>query len=298
MIDTAWDEYRGWALRARELQSSSQRWNRAALICAALAAALGAAATQTAGDPSAGKVLSLLAAVAAALTPILGKEILSLGAEAKWIRARATAEAIKSECFRFAAGAGDYAGADAQEKFAEHLSQLSEEARKAQLFALQDPVPASGDRRRPSLPLDPKWYMASRIDDQIKYYGNKQQQHEQAVTRLRYVAFGASVLAALCGAAGLTNQQAFGPWVGALMTIATAVAAYGLLDRRQYLAASYGAMAMSLARIKGLAGSLTLQVLVIRAEDVIESEHAAWIERMTQTIPAPAAPAGNAGSRI
>jgi len=75
MIDTAWDEYRGWALRARELQSSSQRWNRAALICAALAAALGAAATQTAGDPSAGKVLSLLAAVAAALTPILGKEI-------------------------------------------------------------------------------------------------------------------------------------------------------------------------------------------------------------------------------
>jgi hypothetical protein len=121
-------------------------------------------------------VLSLLAAVAAALTPILGKEILSLGAEAKWIRARATAEAIKSECFRFAAGAGDYPGADAQEKFAEHLSQLSEEARKAQLFALQDPVPASGDRRRPSLPLDPKWYMASRnVIDEFPLTGKKTQ---------------------------------------------------------------------------------------------------------------------------
>jgi hypothetical protein len=76
-------------------------------------------------------VLSLLAAVAAALTPILGKEILSLGAEAKWIRARATAEAIKSECFRFAAQAGDYAGADAPTKFTQLLQQLSAAAAQA-----------------------------------------------------------------------------------------------------------------------------------------------------------------------
>jgi hypothetical protein len=292
MINTAWDEYRGWALRARELQSSSQRWNRTALICAALAAVLGSAATQTAGDPIVGKVLSLLAAAAAALTPILGKEILSLGAEAKWIHARATAEAIKSECFRFAAGAGDYAGADAQAKFAQRLQQLNEDARKAQLSALQDPVPAGGDRRRPSSTFDPAWYISNRLDEQIKFYGIKQREHEQAVTRLRYVAFGASVVAAVFGVAGLTNQQAFAPWVGALMTIATAVAAYGLLDRRQYLAASYGAMAMSLGRIKGLAGSLALEALVTRAEDLMESEHAAWIERMTKIIPALAGAAG------
>jgi hypothetical protein len=135
---------------------------------------LGAAATQTAGDPIIGKVLSLLAAVAAALTPILGKEILSLGAEAKWIRARATAEAIKSECFRFAAQAGDYAGADAPTKLTQRVQKLSAAAVQAQLAPLQDPVTDKGDKRRPSSPLDAKWHIANRIVDQIKFYRKKQ----------------------------------------------------------------------------------------------------------------------------
>jgi len=30
MIDAAWDEYRGWAARARELQGKLRRWNLAA----------------------------------------------------------------------------------------------------------------------------------------------------------------------------------------------------------------------------------------------------------------------------
>jgi multidrug transporter EmrE-like cation transporter len=102
MIETAWDEYRGWAARAQELQYSSKKWNTAALITVAAAAIFGAVATQTAGTPV-GQAFTLLAAIAAALTPVLGREILAVGNEAKWIRSRATAEAIKSECFRFAA---------------------------------------------------------------------------------------------------------------------------------------------------------------------------------------------------
>jgi hypothetical protein len=288
MINTAWDEYRGWAARARQLQESSQKWNRAALISAAAAAILGAAASQTAGDPVIGKTLSLLAAIAAGLTPILGKEILSLGSEAKWIRARATAEAIKSECFRLAARAGDYAEPDAEAKFTQRLETLTADAVQAKLTQKQDPVTDKGDKRRPPDHLDANWYIANRIDDQIKYYRDKQREHEQAVTRLRYVAFGASAAAALFGVAGLANQQVFAPWIGAMTTIATAVAAYGLLDRRQYLAASFGAMATGLGRLNARFRSLAFAEFVTHAEDLMQSEHAAWTERMTQTIPAPA----------
>jgi len=286
-INSAWDEYRGWAVRARELQKSSQNWNKADVICAAAAALLGAAATQTAGVPSFGKALSLLAAVAAALTPILGKEILAIGSEAKWIRTRATAEAIKSECYRFAAGAGDYVGADAAMNFNKRLEVLTADAVRAGLSPLQNPVDNEHDKRRPSAPLDPDWYMTSRIEDQIKYYRDRQAEHEHAVTQLRYVALGASVLAAVFGVAGVTDQQVFAPWVAALMTVATTVAAYGLLDRRQYLAASFGAMATSLGRVKGIYGSLTTPELVTQAENLMQSEHAAWTERMTKMIPAP-----------
>jgi hypothetical protein len=96
MIEEAWDQYRGWAKRARTLQTSSRRWNRVAFVCAGLAAILGAAASQVTGSIS-GRALAFLAAVAAAMAPILGREILSVDSEARWIRARATAEAIKSE---------------------------------------------------------------------------------------------------------------------------------------------------------------------------------------------------------
>jgi hypothetical protein len=65
LIDTAWDEYRGWAKRARELQSSSQNWSMIALSCGAAAAILGAAATQAGGVPYLGAALALAARPAA-----------------------------------------------------------------------------------------------------------------------------------------------------------------------------------------------------------------------------------------
>ena len=108
MIENAWDEYRSWAKRARELQTSSQRWTRAAMIFALLAAIFGVAAGQV-GAGSWGRLLAFLAAASAAITPVLGQDLLSIGRESQWIRARATAESIKSECFRYAARSGDYA---------------------------------------------------------------------------------------------------------------------------------------------------------------------------------------------
>lgn len=56
-----------------------------------------------------GWVLAFAAAVVAAVTPVIGREILSVDSKTRWTRARATAEAIKAECFRLAAQLGEYA---------------------------------------------------------------------------------------------------------------------------------------------------------------------------------------------
>jgi hypothetical protein len=61
--------------------------------------------------------LAVLAAVTAGATPILGRHILEAGAEVQRIRCRAIGEAIKSECFRFAARVGDYARPEATQLF-------------------------------------------------------------------------------------------------------------------------------------------------------------------------------------
>ena len=137
----------------------------------------------------------------------------------------------------------------------------------------------------------------NRIDDQIAYYERNQARHERAAAVLRWLVFGASAAAALFGVIGATYQPAFAPWIGALTTIATAVAAQGLMSRRQQLAASYSAMANSLRRIRDRVDKLDLGQLVERTEDLLVSEHAVWVEHMTKTIPSPPpspAPAGKA----
>ena len=190
MIEDAWDEYRGWAKRARTLQANARRWSLMSFACTGLAAVLGAAAAQAAGSHITGRVLAFAAAVVAAMTPVLGREILSADSEAKWIRARAAAEAIKSECFRFAAKLGDYAGADAESAFVARRDALGEPAERVGLTMLPDPAPADGDARRPPVPLTAAWYIQHRIDEQIKYYAEGQTDNERATSQLRTIKIG------------------------------------------------------------------------------------------------------------
>ena len=291
MIEEAWNEYRGWAKRARVLQGSARRWSRASFVCAGLAAILGAAAGQVPGGPALGRALAFAAAVVAAVTPVIGREVLSADSEARWIRARATAEAIKSECFRFAAQLGDYAGATAKSLFVARRDVLAEPAERSGLTPLGDPIPKEGDTRCPPVPLTAPWYIEHRLDEQMRYYAKRQAENEQAAARLRTISFTSAIVAAILGVAGSNfGQQWFAPWIGVMTTITVAVMAYGLLDRRQYLAATYGAMATRLSRIKEMFSEATVDLasLVTTTEDLLQSEHAAWSEQMTRTGPTPA----------
>ncbi|MBV8524818.1 MAG: DUF4231 domain-containing protein, partial [Acetobacteraceae bacterium] len=249
MIENAWDEYRGWAKRSRDLQNESQKWTTLALLFAVLAAALGAAAGQADTDVWWGRVLAFLAAACAAVVPVLGQDILAVGREAAWIRARATAEAIKSECYRFAAHVGDYAGASAADLFRERRDKIIEEATRTGLTPSSDP--AKVDARRPSEPVAPEWYLEHRVREQKTHYAIEQTENETRARWLRQASLAAAVLAAVLGAASSTfGVSSLAPWIGVLTTLGTMIVAYGLMERRQYLAASYGAMVGALGRIE------------------------------------------------
>lgn len=289
MIEDAWNEYRGWAKRARTLQASARRWSLLAFVCSGVAAILGAAAAQAAESPVLGRALAFAAAVVAAVTPVIGREILSADSEARWIRARATAEAIKSECFRFAAQLGDYAGAAAKNEFVARRDALAAPAERAGLTPLGDPK--EGDARCPPVPLTALWYIEHRLDEQMRHYAKGQAENEKVVARLRTISFASAIIAAILGVAGSNFRlEWFAPWIGVMTTITVAVLAYGLLDRRQYLAATYGAMATRLSRIKEMFLDVTVDLasLVTTTEDLLQSEHAAWSEQMKTTVRTPA----------
>jgi hypothetical protein len=71
-----------------------------------------------------------------------------------------------------------------------------------------------------------------------------------------------------------------------ITTLGALIVAHGLMDRHHYLAATYGAMVSRLTNIEGRFGQ-NLAQLVENTENLLATEHAAWTERMSKTIPAP-----------
>ena len=315
MIEQAWNEYRGWAKRARSLQAKTDRWNFWALFALVVTGALGAAsgffgANATDWLPgwlSHGQfatALACAAAVASALSLYVGRQALAVSAESGWLRARATAEAIKSECFRFAGGVADYApdkasDGDAASAFIERRKAIAARAAGDSLTPADDPVGPAGDDRRPSRPMTDKWYLTNRVDGQIAFYKQGQEKNENAYQRLQRWSFVAGAVIAAVSAVAAVYGARFAAWTGALTTVGAAVGAYGLAERQKYLAASYAAMKANLERLKEryLVGGASLQALVAMAEDLMESEHAAWIDQMAKTIrPAASSPPQAGGS--
>ena len=302
MIEQAWNEYRGWAKRARTLKASADRWNFWAMAALISTAFLGACTTFF-GTYGTGwstisldiaRALACTAAIASALSLYVGRQALAVGAESGWLRARATAEAIKSECFRFAAGIGDYApdrasDAEAADKFIERRKAIAARAAGDSLTPEDDPVGPGSDDRRPPRPMTYQWYFANRIEGQIDFYRKGQEKNERSCQRLQFWSFVAGALVAAVSASAAFFGPGLAIWTSMFTTIGAAVGAYGLADRQKYLAASYAAMKANLERMKERfeVGGTTLQDLVAAAEDLIESEHAAWIDRMTKTIQSP-----------
>ncbi|HTG44856.1 MAG TPA: DUF4231 domain-containing protein [Verrucomicrobiae bacterium] len=289
MIETGWDEYRGWAARARQLQANLRKWNVASLVCIVAAAIFGGFAVQLKDTDPWGSALAAAAAIAAAIAPVIGREIMSSGVEKKWIRARALAEAIKSQCYRVAAGLPPFDGGDSGERFIAWRDDVTRIAPAEGLIPLEDPVPAEGDKRRPVSGMDVGWYLENRVVNQQGYYNKGRREHEAAAGRLRLLNIGAAVVAAILAALGASKIAGnsgieFAAWAGVFVTISAAILAVGLLDRRASLAAQYGAMAIALGRLKEwqAATRSDLKALVDRTESLLTAEHAAWAQSMAQ----------------
>jgi hypothetical protein len=283
MIPEGWNRYRAWAKRARTLQAASERNKFLALIAAVLAALFGAiAATVPADWGVLATIAAALAGFAAAATAILGRDVLAVGHEKQWILARATAEAMKSECFVAAARAAPYGADDAEARFIARLDEIEQQALKDRLAPLSDP--SAEDRRRPPEPMDLPWYRTGRMEDQRKYYADRQKAHEAATRNLRLAGLGMALLGALLGALAAAGFTGFAPWIGLTTSMTAALGAWGYMERRSALAATYGTMAYRLGTLCDRAANTKrpLPEIVTETENLLRAEHAEWLLAMQQ----------------
>jgi hypothetical protein len=298
MLTNAWSTARAWAAEARRQQRTARKHAMWTLVAAALAAALAAIVGASGGSPqidggtppAAGtlslqwtSVGSLIAGLLAALGAFWGRYVQHGSAERKWIAARAAAEFIQSECYRYAGGITPYAGApnDAAILFDNRVLAASKAARDT--GSLPGQASPSAERPAPSSGMDAAWYRQHRLVQQQRYYRKASKEHAKAANRLRRIAFGFGVVAAVLGFLGAVNGLAFlAAGVGAVTTIAGGVAAYSNIDRNTQLAVKNAEMAEAIESLLGQHGEklLTDAELVDRAETVLTAEYAAWQQLM------------------
>jgi hypothetical protein len=145
-----------------------------------------------------------------------------------------------------------HTGADAHNTFLDRRAALADGATRTGLAPLADDVGQDGDPRRPPKPMDTALYLANRVREQRDYYGGQQREHEAAIAQLRAIGVALALTGAALGAiaAELQVVAALAPWIGVATTLGAMLVAYGALERRQHLAATYAAMHASLARIE------------------------------------------------
>jgi hypothetical protein len=299
MLGTAWKDYRGWAAAARALQRSARKQTLWALVLACAAALLGALAAAL--GPPAGTLrtgASVLAAVCAGLAPVLGRHVLDANAQGRWIQARAVAEAIQSECYRYAARAGEYGEVSAARRFEARVSAL---ARTAQEKGVVPDVQARETADKPPPPADmtAAWYRDNRLAVQRVWFARRSTEHVAAAQRVRITSLALALAAAALGVLSASELVSWvAPFVAAVTTVGASVAALGLVDRHQFLATSFAGMAQQIDRLEALHREQALSdaELIPAGEDLLSSEHRAWADRMAQlrVPPPPSAPSPQA----
>jgi hypothetical protein len=296
MLDEAWKQYRGWAARARQQQTRTKRWNYVAIIMVVVTAILGTLSSQLHEKSTYLVWITVASALLTAVSGWLGREALAVDGETNWVKARALAEAIKSECFRYAGRSGIYAveGEEAETAFTDRIVSFKTEILDVRLVP-GDPTPPVGGSPPPPSDMTSKWYIENRLGEQRRYFQKTLTRSDKKVFLYRLVALGTMVLGALCSTAAGFTDWPIAAWTGVVTTISAAFIAAGMNERAQAIGAAAARMINQFDDILLKQNRFTTAALVEKTEDALHEENVAWIEIMKKTRAAAAAAAAQEG---
>lgn len=299
-----WGEYRAWAKTSRLLKARTTRAGLIVLVLMIVGTALGtlsplaeAAEAQASGGRT-GTAASLLsqlvglqpwlAAAALGVATFLTNQLLSESERQGWVKARALAEALKSEACKYVTGAAPY---DIREEARDRLSRNVTELQQRFTGVIAESLTA--EERAAGMPEGP-WtaaeYAEHRIREQVeRYYRPAIASHKRTVARARQAALGMGIVAVGLSAGGTTVGWSL-PLLGIVTTTAASIAAWFQGGRHAQLALNYQAavtrLELLLARPRG--GDEATSAFVLEAEAIMQAEHAAWLAEWQK--PNPPAP--------
>jgi hypothetical protein len=267
MIEGAWEEY----LRLATVASTERRDGRLRTIVAlglvSAAALLAAAASMTAGFVQVG--LLVAAAACAGGAGFANRGLFEPDKQQHWLRARLAAEAIRSECYRFAGRAGEYAGRAAARRFDERITRILEGMPRT-----ARPVSSTAaNMARPSPDMTPGWYLENRLVDQRLWFTGGATQAIRTARRMRALALTLSLGVTLLGAMTAVGYPSVAAFIAVGTTLGTGITALGVIGRYEFVAEAYLGVARSLDMIitQHRGGVLPDKELVTTGEDLLRT---------------------------
>lgn len=288
-----WGQYRTWDLTAQALKNNVSRWRNIVFALSIGGAVLGMLAKQVDSWKIATwpewlpPALGVLGGLALGLAGYFTKELLSPGPEAKMVRARAAAEAFKSNAYLMATGAPPYASATDADELLTKSREIRASVEDLAPLALTSAQELEGI---PSAPMSVDDYVRERVVQQSEeFYLPKVRINAKKLAMGRRLSLLLGALAVVLGVWSAKSASVAG-WVAVIGAMTAAIAARQYAERYQFLSVSYQATADRLKWLKTkweldtkAQSSVDAQHAFIRAcEDAISTENSAWMAEWTK----------------
>ena len=242
---------------------------------------------------SVSKLLALASGAGAAVSFMVTSIRKAMRPEKLWYTGRAAAESAKSAAWHYMMGADPYPvslpPAEADSKFIADLRAMAKDQAQGALGlggAFSDrPQITARMREVRSLPLEQRRriYLASRIADQRRWYGDKARK-SQVVANRYFVVIQASQAMTLVATVLLLSPLGSKWNLGGIFSaLASALIAWLQVRQHEELAQTYSVTALDLGFIEeqgaAAATEKDLSAFVVDAEDTLGQEHSQWIAR-------------------
>ena len=286
VFEVVWTQYRTWAITSRNVKAANDRWKRRVLVLTIMGTMFGTMAPFAGGfaGPWPARVAGILGTVCLAIATYFAKELLGTKNEERWTRARAAAEAFKSEAHQYVVRTNPYNADDHVARLSLRLKELDELTKGS----LPDRVPPEElTKGMPTTWWSIDTYIEKRLVEQTKWYRSKSAEHAASMNRGRNIALtlggSAVVLSAVTGAAAEDGTLP-AALLGIVTTAGGAIGGYFQAGHYEALALKYEETARALERRRADIASTTVQEeklkLVADAEAIMQSENAAWLAEM------------------
>ena len=286
-----WSQYTRWGMTAGKYKNEVSRWRDIVLTLSVGGTVLGVLGLEVdlakELSPRLPSLLGLLSGAALGLAAYFTKEVFSPDSEGRAVRARATAEALKSEAYLLASGVPPYDTMAVIDQLFTKLDTIRTTASNVASLSITEEQRTAG---MPSAPMSIDDYVEQRVDDQISYYSSQVRSNTRKLSTGRRLSLILGALAVLLGLVA-SNDPSVAGWIAVIGTITAAIAARQYAGRYQFLIASYQAVGEKLDRLKARweierktqPGAAADHKFILACEETISAENSGWMAEWTRT---------------